>query len=244
MAELIAFPEASYAFLKGGYPYSQGVTALPGYAIERVRLPEPLPMAEGWRFVADWLKAQGRPPIALCAAELRSPRPFSFDGFAEFNKGYRAVLEEWKIVRDGLNPVARSNVAPVSNPPAEPCFYAFCYTVKSQHRNNFVVAGSGEWPEGGKFPEDIVARGDVSAGGIAKKAAFVIGKMRARMEGLGVSQPNVAQVYTAWDFHPVMGEIEALAPRASVTWHRCRPPIEGLDFEMDLRAVSAERLSA
>jgi hypothetical protein len=238
----ISFQEAGYAFLKGGYPYSQGVAALPGFAIERVRLRDPLPMAEGWRFVADWLKARGRPLISLCAAELRSPRPFSFDGFGEFNKGYRAVLEEWKIIRDGLNPVARSNVAPVAAPPKDPCFYAFCYTIKSDS-NDFVVAGSGEWPEGGKFPEDIVARGDTSENGVKQKAQFVIGKMRSRMEGLGVSSPGVTQVYTAHDFHGVMGEIEKLAPRASVTWHRCRPPIEGLDYEMDLRAVSAERLS-
>ena len=242
MNERITFAEAGYAFLKGGYPYSQGVAALPGFAIERVRLAQPLPMAQGWRVVADWLKAQGRPLIALCACELRSPKPFSFDGFGEFNKGYRAVLEDWKIIRDGLNPVARSNVAPVGHPPAEPCFYAFCYTIKGMG-SNFVVAGSGEWPEGGKFPEDIVARGDVSTQGLQKKASFVIGKMRSRMDGLGVSQPSVAQVYTAYDFHPVMPEIEALAPRASVTWHRCRPPIEGLDFEMDVRAVSAERFS-
>lgn len=237
------FDEAGYGFLKGGYPYSQGVAALPGYAIERVRLPKPLPMAEGFRFVAEWLRSLDRPLVALCAAELRSPKPFSFDGFGEFNKGYRAVLEEWKIIRDGLNPVARSNVAPVGNPPKEPCFYAFCYTVKGTG-SNFVVAGSGEWPEGGKFPEDIVARGDTSANGLKEKAQFVIGKMRSRMEGLGVSAPSVAQVYTAYDFHGVMEDIEKLAPQASVTWHRCRPPIEGLDFEMDLRAVSAERASA
>ena len=238
----IPFNEAGYAFLKGGYPYSQGVAALPGYAIERVRLLEPMPMAEGWRFIQNWLKSQNRPLISLCACELRSPQPFSFDGFGEFNKGYRAVLEQWTIVRDGLNPVARSNVAPVGSPPREPCFYAFCYT-KPASSNDFVVAGSGEWPEGGRFPEDIVARGNTGADGIRKKAEFVIGKMRARMEGLGVGTPGIAQVYTAFDFHGVMADIEALAPSASVTWHRCRPPIEGLDFEMDLRRVSAERLA-
>jgi hypothetical protein len=236
----ISFQEAGYAFLKGGYPYSQGAAALPGFAIERVRLLQPLPMAEGFRFVKDWLLSCNRPLVALCAAELRSPKPFSFDGFGEFNKGYVAVLESWGIYKNSLNPVARSNVAPVSNYPVEPCFYAFSYTVSGKG-SDFVVAGSGEWPEGGRFPEDIVARGDVSAHGIREKARFVIAKMRARMDGLGVSGPSVAQVYTAYDFHGVMGEIEALAPRASVTWHRCRPPIEGLDFEMDLRAVSAER---
>jgi hypothetical protein len=37
MSELIHFPDGGYAFLKGVSPYSQGVKALPGYAIERVR---------------------------------------------------------------------------------------------------------------------------------------------------------------------------------------------------------------
>jgi hypothetical protein len=241
---MIAFAEAGYGFLKGGFPYSQGAAALPGFAIERVRLLEPLPMQEGFRFISDWLARLGRPRIALCAAELRSPRPFSFAGFGEFNKDYRAVLEEWNIVRDGLNPVARSNVAPVSDPPSEPCFYAFSYAVPSPQTNTFIVAGSGEWPEGGRFPDDIVARGDVSAAGIRQKARFVIGKMKSRMQGLGVTTARVAQVYTAHDFHPVIGDIHALAPAASVTWQWCRPPIEGLDFEMDLRSVSAERLPA
>ena len=36
---------------------------------------------------------------------------------------------------------------------------------------------------------------------------------------------------------------ELVAQRAggAVAWHYCRPPIEGLEFEMDVRCVSLER---
>ena len=40
-------------------------------------------------------------------------------GFIEFNQGYRTILEEWDLLLDGINPVARTNVAPAVAPPAE-----------------------------------------------------------------------------------------------------------------------------
>jgi hypothetical protein len=148
---------------------------------------------------------------------------------------------------DGLNPVARSNVAPAIAPPAEPCFYAFCYTVPAgSGGETFVVAGSGEWPEGGRFPEDIVARGDITASGLSEKARFVLAKMEDRLAGLGASWPQASavQVYTVHDIHPLI-ETEILARTgngAGLTWHYCRPPIRELEYEMDVRRVSAERL--
>ena len=180
------FPDGGFAFLKGVFPYSQGVASLPGHAIERVRFAQPVKLAEGFRRIAEHLAARGRPKTAFCACELRSPRPFSFEGFGDFNKGYVAVLEEWKLFRDGVNPVARSNVAPVVDPPAEPSFHAFSYTVPAKDpMPTFVVAGSGEWPEGGKFPDDIAARGDTSAAGMRAKAKLVLDTMERRMRGLG-----------------------------------------------------------
>jgi hypothetical protein len=32
------------------------------------------------------------------------------------------------------------------------------------------------------------------------------------------------------------------AARAGLTWHYARPPVEGLEFEMDCRSVSRERV--
>jgi hypothetical protein len=244
MSALIPFPDGGFSFLEGVFPYSQGVAALPGFAIERARFARPVPVTEGFRRIADYLSSIGRPKTAFCACELRSPKPFTFAGFGDFNKGYVAVLEQWGLYRDGDNPVARSNVAPEIDPPAEPCFYAFSYTVPSMAIGAFIVAGSGEWPEGGRFPEDIVARGDVSAAGMAKKADHVLDTMDARIRGLGTSwaRATVTQLYTAEKIEHLVARIQNHIRPSSLTWHYCRPPIAGLEFEMDLRGVSVERV--
>ena len=235
------FPDGGFAFLRGVYPYSQGVVALDGFAIERARFAEPPSMADGFRFIAAYLERLGRPRTAFCACELRSPKPFTFEGFAEFNRGYVAVLEEWGLFRDGINPVARSNVAPVIDPPQEPCFHAFSYTVaRADASSTFVVAGSGEWPEGGKFPDDIAARGDTSEEGMREKAAMVLDTMERRMRGLGGftwKNASAVQVYSAYAL-----PVEDIVRRAGsgLQWNYCRPPIEGLDFEMDVRGLPTE----
>jgi len=245
MAALQAFPDGGYSFLEGGFPYSQGVVALPGYAIVRVRFRTPVPLVKGFGLIEDFLQKEKRPRTALCAAELRSPKPFSFSGFAEFNKGYVAVLEKWGIYRDGKNPVARSNVVPEFQPPKVPSFYAFCYTIAAKKDGGgFVVAGSGEWPEGGRFPEDIVARGDTSEAGMERKADFVLGKMEARLAGLRRrwSDATVTQLYTVFGLGQEMLTIQKLIQPSSLTWHYCRPPIQELDYEMDVRGVRFEQV--
>jgi len=248
MSELTRFAEGGYSFLKGGFPYSQGVRALPGYAIERIRFARPLPVHSGFAAIERHLASLERPRTALCAVELRSPRPFSMQGFAGFNHGYVEVLKRWGLFPGGVNPVARSNVAPEIAPPAEPMFYAFCCTVTAQPAAlpSVVVAGSGEWPEGGTFPDDIVARGDVSQAGLRAKAKSVLDTMERRLSALGVSWAGItaAQVYTVHDIHAVLRE--QIVPRAGnsggLTWHYCRPPIEELEYEMDVRSVVCERV--
>jgi len=249
MSEVLAFPDGGYAYLKGGFPYSQGMRAADGYAVERVRFSHLMPLAQGFAAIEAHLARHARPLTALCAVELRSPKPFSMNGFSDFNRGYVAVLERWGLFRDGLNPVARSNVAPQIDPPAQPSFYAFSYTFPSEDsRPSFVVAGSGEWPEGGRFPQDIAARGDLSTAGIAVKARCVLDTMQRRLAGLGVTwqDATATQVYTVHDIHPVLAE--QFLPRAGngggLTWHYCRPPIEELEFEMDVRGVAFERVLA
>jgi hypothetical protein len=244
MSALIPFPDGGYAFLEGVYPYSQGVVALEGFAIERASFAHPVPMDEGFRRISRFLALQNRPKTALCAAELRSPKPFSFEGFVEFNKGYVSVLEQWRLYRNAKNPVARSNVAPDANPPAEPGFHAFCYTVPSVQSGSFVVAGSGEWPEGGRFPEDIVARGDVSAAGMKRKIDRVLDTMESRMMRMGTAwkHATVTQVYCVHDIHALMPRIQGRIRPSTITRHYCRPPIAELEFEMDVRGIFLERV--
>lgn len=249
MASLHPFAAGGYAVLEGGFPYSQGTIALPGHRLVRVRFRRPPTIADGFEAIAAHLRSAGRPLTALCAAELRSPAPFTLDGFKDFNAGYVDVLRRWGLHHDGMNPVARSNVCPVHAPPAAPVFHAFCYTVADAAPGapaEYAVAGSGEWPEDLPFPEGIVARGNVTAAGMSAKTAYVLRTMRERVAGLGGdwSRVTAAQVYTARDLAALIdGHFAAsgLLP-AGLTWHLCRPPIRELEFEMDLRNVGTERV--
>ena len=92
-------------------------------------VPRPLPYRAGFERIAGHLAAAGRPKAAACAgSNCAPPRPFSFQGFAAFNGEYAAILKEWGLFVNGVNPVARTNVAPVVDPPAEPVLYGFSYT--------------------------------------------------------------------------------------------------------------------
>jgi hypothetical protein len=251
MATLHAFDAAGYAFLEGGFPYSQGVVARPGYRLVRARFARGLTVAQGFEAIAAHLAAVGRPLHALCAVELRSPAPFSFEGFHAFNVPYVDTLRAWGAVFGGLNPVARSNVCPRFDPPAEPQFHAFGYTEPDDAAQpgqppDFIVAGSGEWPEGTPFPDRIVARGDLSPAGLARKAAFVLQTMHERVAGLGAdwSRLTAAQIYTVHELHPLLAthfSPEGLT-RIGLTWQVCSPPIAELEFEMDVRSVRRERV--
>jgi hypothetical protein len=232
-----------YSFLKGISPYSAGVAALKGFAIEHVRLSRPVPWKKGFALIEQRLRAARRPRQALCAIALRSPKPFSFAGFDGFNAGYVDMLRSWDILLDGgVNPVARTNVAPELDPPAEPSLYSFAYTVKADDTPaSFVVAGAGELPEGSLDPHDVIHMGETSREAIAAKARFVLGLMDGRLRGLGAGWNNVTvtNIYSVHDVNAVLAA--EILPRIGaaglhgVTWHYPRPPIVSIEFEMDLR---------
>jgi hypothetical protein len=243
---LVANKRGNYSFLKGIAPYSAGVVAEAGYEIVHIRLPRYFPLRAGFDAVEAHLKRAGRPLQAMCGMELRSPKPFSFTGFNQFNAGYIDVLRKWDILLDGLNPVARTNIAPEVNPPGEPSLYGFSYTVPSKaSRKTFVVAGAGELPEGSLDPHDVVRRGEYGPAAIREKAYFVMVLMEGRLRGLGVgwSDVTVSDVYTVHDIRPF---IEELVKRLEgggahgLTWHYSRPPIESIEYEMDLRGCITE----
>lgn len=242
---LLNFEPGGYKFLKGAFPYSRGVAAAAGFEIVHVRFIAPVALGEGFQRVREHLSAAERPLSALCAMELRSPAPFSFEGFKEFNKGYVAVLKQWGLVRDGLNPVARTNVAPATTPPAEPCIYGFAYTAAAgEQSGGFIVSGGGEWPDGSRDPLDVVRRNDLSLEGLREKIQFVMGLMEDRMAGLGAgwSQATCVQVYTVHDIHPFVDK--EIAERSGgvhgLLWHYSRPPIVTIEYEMDVRGVARE----
>lgn len=149
---------------------------------------------------------------------------------------------------DGVNPVARTNVAPVINPPSEPVLYSFSFTrpCPGNLPPTFVVAGAGELPEGILSREGIVALGDTSSEGLEIKARFVMALMETRLRGLGADWPLVTavNVYTAHSLTPLLPEIVLghIGPAGvhGATWHFSRPPIAEIEYEMDVRGTRTE----
>jgi len=247
MTDVITFAPGGYRYIKGPFQYSAGVAAEPGFEIERVHFLRPPPLAEGFAAVEAHLKAVGRPLTSFCACELRSPAPFTEEGFIAFNREYVKTLERWGIYSDGVNPVARTNVCPAANPPAAPALYAFSYTVPTSTPApvSFVIAGGGEAPElKPNYRDHIVRRGDRSPDAMREKVRYVMGVMEGRLAALGLSWQDAAatQAYTIYDIGPfIIAEIVQRGAAASgLTWHVCRPPVVELDYEMDVRRPARE----
>lgn len=240
-------PNGSYRFLPGITAFSSGVVATPGWEIVHATLVVPVPWREGFARIDRHLREQGRPRTALCGIELRSPAQFTFEGFAAFNEGYRALLADWGILVDGDNPIPRTNVAPVAAAPAEPSLYAFDYTVPGTPPTPaFVVAGAGEMRDRARGADGIVRHGDTSPDAMREKARFVMGIMQERMRELGAdwSRVTTIDIYTAQPIHSFLVE-EILRPAGAaaihgVRWFPSRPPVQGLEFEVDVRGVFRE----
>ncbi len=244
-------PAGNYAFLAADIPYSAGVVALPGYEIVRVVLNEAIPYQKGFELIADYLEKQGRPRTALCSIELRSPQPASFDAFADFNDGYRSLLESWGLMVDGVNPIARTNVAPALDSPSEQSLYAFGYSSPSTRRNGertFVVSGAGELVNSDLTSQKIARAKDTSEDAIREKANCVLEIMQNRLTLMGMKHSSVTavNVYTIHNIFPHLEPaILASLPQANlhgVRWHFARPPVLDIEFEMDVRNNQTERL--
>jgi hypothetical protein len=240
------FPAGNYRFIPAVFQYSSGAAANPGFVVERVRFDRLVPLAEGFAQVASYIQAAGRPLTSFCACELRSPAAFTEDGFRAFNQHYVKTLAEWGLFDGSTNPVARSNVCPEVDPPAEPSFYAFSFTTPSASATpSFVIAGGAEARGGaGSYPERIVRYRDLSPEGLKEKVRFTVGEMQNRLAALGFgwSDTTAAQAYTVHDFHPVIADelVRRGAVRSGLTWHFARPPVIDLEFEMDCRRVPRE----
>src|SRR3954463_16193507 len=116
--QVLDHPQGNYRFLTGIGPYSSSVIAQEGYILQRAQFAAPMPLQDGFDYIAAYLESQNRPRQCLCAMELRIPTPLSFEDFISFNKGYRSILADWDILVGDLNPVARTNVAPVAGAPS------------------------------------------------------------------------------------------------------------------------------
>src|SRR5260370_21563864 len=133
---------------------------------------------------------------------------------------------------DGINPVARTNVAPVAAAPSEPSLYSFAYAAPAESSPaSFMVSGAGEMPEGSASPEDVVRRGETSRDAIAAKARCVLDVLDGRLGGLGANwnQVTTTNIYTEHDVNALLcaESLPHIGPAAHHrgTCHYARPPI-------------------
>jgi hypothetical protein len=252
MAGLPVFEAGGYRYIKAVFQYSGGVAAQPGYEIERARFAKPLALTDAYAAVEAHLNALGRPPTAFAACELRSPEPFTDQGFIDFNRVYVKTLERWGIYKGGdapVNPVARTNVCPMYDKPAEPHMYAFSYTVPAKGgaapRPTFILSGSGDArADGLTYSDRVIRYQDTSPEGMREKVDFVVAEMERRLGLLGVSWKDAVsvQAYTVQNIGHLVGE--AMAARGALgrglVWHYARPPVVGLEYEMDVHGPARD----
>jgi hypothetical protein len=251
---LLDNPKGNYKFVRGyGAPFSSGALAHPGFEIVHASFKPLAPLADGYGLIEGHMRAAGRPLSAICGIELRIPAALTPAGFDEFNRPYIERLAAWGLMVEGLNPVARTNVAPASSPIAGPSIYGFYYTVPAAAgaaRPSFVLAGVPEVAsrEGGK--REVVAAGDVSPEGLRRKTACIMGALGGLLGEmkLGWSEASAVNLYTVHDVHPLFETdlLPALGAAAyrGVRWHYARPPVIGLELEIDGYAARQELVLA
>ena len=223
-----------FRFLAADGPFSDGVAAEPGHRIVRVHAPHATPLTDGFRLVEATLAALGRPMAALCAMELRIPRPLTRNEFEDFNRPYVAQHDRWGLRVEGHVPTARTNVAPEIDPPIQPVLHAFCHTIEGQGpRATFVISGAPEAPG--------------TEGGLAGYWSSMAGTMHERMSALGVTWDDAteSQFYGSRMDHELFAAQGlprfAEMARPGLRWFFSRPPVDTLKLEVDVRGLAEER---
>ena len=239
--------KGNYSFIRGGGPFSSGCVARPGFEIVHAAMRPFVPLAQGFDLVDRHLTEHRRPIDALCGMHLRIARALTLKGFEEFNRPYLERLKSWGLEAGGANPVARTNVALEVSPVPEAMLAGFFYTDQSEGRAaTFVLSGAAEMRAGEGGKRELVAPGDTSALGIRRKLECVIEALTGHLRelSLGWDLATAVNLYTVHDVHhtfastllPAIGA----ATQVGVNWHYARPPMIGLEVEIDAHAVRRE----
>jgi hypothetical protein len=243
---LVSWAGGGFRLLPGSPVFAGGAVAEPGFGIVHVLLSRWLPLEQGYGFVEQYLASLGRPMQALCGMQLRLPRQLDPEGFTLFNGPYVAQLSRWGVVRDRVNPVSRTTVAPAAAAPEVPSLHAFTYTVPYEGAaRTFTMSGMTERGPSGV----IVAEGDVSAEGMQRKLAYLMGAVGDRIAELGFGWGDASHI-ELYSGVEIPGAIAALAARSQgvavhgVRWIHGRPPITGLEVELEARAVLREEVAS
>jgi hypothetical protein len=238
---LTRHPTGNYSFLPGdgSRPFCQAAIADPGFEIIRVQLQHPLEWRRGFDLVERHLDEAGRPKSALCSVELRCREPYTPDAFDAFNAQYAGLLGDWGLFVDGLGSTTRTNVAPDFAAPSEQVLFAFAYTVPAAGGTpTFVISGAPE--------REPVRPGETSPAALREKTADIVRVLTARFDAIGQSWHAATQV-AVYTTHDALAAVRAelvplLGPTAldALRWFFSRPPILGLEMEIDARRLRRE----
>ncbi len=238
----------NYSFIRGIGPFSAAVKASPGYAIAHGRLRPLVPLTRGYDLIERELGKAKRPINALCGIQLRVPKPFSRTGFDEFNRPYIEKLRGWGLEVQGANPVTRTNVALEAHPVAEPMIASFFYTIPSASAQpTWLISGVPEIASR-DGTVSIVAANDISPEGLRQKTECVLQIMGRHIAELAISweQATTLNLYAVHDLHPLLPSLIlpaiGAASQVGVTWHHARPPVSGLEIEIDAWSVVQEEI--
>lgn len=245
MTELVQHPSGAFASLPASQTFSNGLVVAAGHRLAEWELAEPLPLRAGFNRVGAELRARGLGWEALAGVDLRSPAPFSPQGFSDFNASYSALLGEYYPLADGtLPPYARTNVAPARSTLTEPCVRAVQIVEPGAGAGgDFVVSGAAEVTASVR-PEHTIAAGDTSAVGLRTKVDFVIAQLVERVSGLGVAidRATLVDIYTVhpldW-LEPVIAATFVAVERTGLRRWLAGPPVTGLEFEMGCKRISS-----
>ena len=247
--------KGNYRFIRGGGPFSSGCAAQPGFEVVHAAIRPFATLTQGFELVERHLKENHRPIDALCGMHLRIPQPLTLKGFEEFNRPYVERLKSWGLETEGTNPVARTNVALEVSAVPEAMLAGFYYTDRAdgsadRRGSTFVLSGAAEMRMGEGGKRELVAAGDVSADGIRRKLECVIEALTGHLRELKLDwdQATAVNLYTVHEVHHVLAPmlLPALgaAAQVGVNWHYSRPPVIGLEVEIDAHAVRRELVLA
>jgi hypothetical protein len=112
---------------------------------------------------------------------------------------------------------------------------------------SFVIAGSGESVEGkANYRDHIVSLGRRQSSRHAGEGKVGAGRNGAPVSAFGGDWKQTAgvQLYAVQDVFPILeNELGRRGVfRNGLTWHFNRPPVVGLEYEMDCRCVQIERV--
>ncbi|PWT74790.1 MAG: hypothetical protein C5B46_03500 [Proteobacteria bacterium] len=232
-----------YQVVPAGQVFCAGIVPLEGFEVVHALLRPWLPLAQGYRYIENYLQTLGLPIQALCGMELRVPAQMTFDAFRTFNGPYVEQLRKWDLVLGNYSAVCRTNVVPAFSPPGEPAVHAFSFVAAASGKaTTFCVSGTADINPQGK----VVAGGSTSPAAMKEKLQFVLQVIGDRLSEMGFEWNDVTHA----DLHFVADAPEAWASillpvigngaLSGVRVHYARPPIVGSEVELEVRAIARE----